>query len=257
MSKLAGKVALVSGGTSGIGAAVAKLFAAEGTSVVATGSNPATVEQARGELAGVEVVACDAADVAAVGALVTGIAAEHGRAEILVVNAGVAPYATLEQADPAFFDHTFTVNARGAFFLMKEAARVMPDGGAMLLTASIGHAMGMPGQSVYCASKAALRSLGRTFAAELAPHGIHINTISPGPVATPIWGKVSGASEAQVGTMQDQVAAKVPLRRIGRPEDIAAAALFLAADALYTTGVDLPIDDGLLDIGYSAALQLS
>lgn len=257
MAKLTGKTALISGGTSGMGAATAKLFQSEGAAVVVTGSTPESSAKAQLEFPGIKVVACDAADLKAINALVSGIAAEHGAIDVLFVNAAVAPPAPIDNIDEVFFDRMFAVNTRGAFFLMQETARVMPDGGCMILTASIGHAMGLPGRSAYTASKAALRSLGRSFAAELAPRNIRVNTISPGPIATPIWGKLTGANDEQVKIMHDSIAAKIPLRRIGRVEDIAAAALFLACDALFTTGTDLLVDGGLLDLGHAQALSPS
>jgi NAD(P)-dependent dehydrogenase (short-subunit alcohol dehydrogenase family) len=249
VAKLSGKVALISGGTSGMGAAIAKLFQLEGADVIVTGSNPERLEVARRELPGLEVAVCDAADLKAINALVSDVVAKHGRIDVLVVNAGIAPPAPIDQVDEAFFDKTFDVNTRGAFFLMKEVSQVMPDGGAIVLTSSIAHAMGLPHQSIYSASKAALRSLGRTFAGELASRNIRVNTISPGPIVTPIWSKLTGMSAEQIKGMQAKIAANVPLRRVGVPEDIAAAALFLAADATFTTGADLPVDGGLLDLG--------
>ncbi len=250
MDRLSGKVALISGGTSGMGAATAKLFAAEGASVIVTGSNPETLEGARNDLDGIEVIASDAGDPAAVAALVADVARRHGRIDVLYVNAGIARYAPFEQVDEAFFDKVFDVNTRGAFFLIKEVVKVMPDGGSIVLTSSIAHALGMPGLSVYSASKAALRSLGRAFAAELAPRNIRVNTISPGPIETPIWGKMTGGSAEQVSAMKDQMAATIPLKRVGRPEEVAAAALFLASgESSFMTGADLPVDGGRLDLG--------
>ena len=255
MGKLDGKVAIVTGGTSGIGEAIATSFASEGATVVATGSTPASVDAAREHLAGIEVMLSDASNVANVRELVSTVKAAHGRVDVLVVNAGKSTYAAIADVDEAFYDRMFDVNTKGPFFLMKEAVEAMPDGGAIVLISSICHALGSRHQSVYCASKAALRSLGRTFAAELSPRGIRVNTISPGAIATPAWGK-GGASEEQVAARQAQMGAKIPLGRVGLPQEIAAAALYLVADAPYTTGIDLPVDGGVLDIGNSSAIQL-
>jgi len=251
MDKLAGKVALITGGTTGMGAATARRFATEGATVVVTGVSAGTLAQARSESPGVDVIASDASDLDAVRALVADVARRHGRIDVLVVNAGMGGYMPVGQVDEAFYDRLFDLNARGAFFLMQEAAKVMPDGGAMVLTGSIAHAMAMADNAVYAASKAALRSLGRSFAAELAPRGIRVNTISPGPVVTPIWSKLTGATGAQLHAMEAKIAARVPLKRAGQPEDIAAAALFLAcAESGFVTGVDLPVDGGLMAIGF-------
>lgn len=252
MNRLSGKVALITGGTSGIGAEAAKLFAAEGATVVATGSNPETLAKARAELAGVEVVSSDASDPAAIRALVAETARRHGRIDVLFANAGMASYLPQDKVDEAFYDRMFALNTRGAFFLVQETAKAMPEGGAIVLTSSNAHAQGMANLSVYAASKAALRSLGRNFAAELAPRRIRVNTVSPGPIRTPIWNKATGMTDEQLSEMEKQIAARIPLKRTGRPSEVAYAALFLASDeASFTTGVDLPVDGGIMDLGYA------
>ncbi len=214
-----------------------------------TGSNPDTLAAARQDLEGIEVIASDAGDAAAAKSLVDEVKDRHGRIDVLFVNAGISKPRPVEMADEALFDLHFNVNTRGPYFLIKAAANAMPDGGSIVLTSSIAHAMGLANTSVYAATKAALRSLGRTFAIELAPRNIRVNTISPGPIETPIWSK-SGASVEQVKAMQEHVARELPLGRVGRPEEIAAAALFFAsADSSFITGADLPVDWGLLDLG--------
>ncbi|MGH8147489.1 MAG: SDR family oxidoreductase [Rhodanobacteraceae bacterium] len=251
MNRLEGKIALISGGTTGMGAAIAKRFQTEGATVIATGANPETLEKARKELPGVEVVASDASDIEAIRALAAKVVRDHGRIDILAVNAGTAGYVPVGKVEPDFFDRIFDLNAKGAYFLMQEVVSVMPDGGTIILTSSIAHAIGMANNSVYAASKAALRSMGQTFAGELASRGIRVNTISPGAVATPIWTKLTGATGEQLQAMENQIAAKVPMKRVGRPADIAGAALFLASDdSAYVTGVDLPVDGGVLAIGF-------
>jgi NAD(P)-dependent dehydrogenase (short-subunit alcohol dehydrogenase family) len=251
MNRLEGKVALVSGGTTGMGAAIAKRFQAEGATVVATGTNPETLEKAKKELPGVEFVASDASDIEAIRALVEKLVRDHGRIDILAANAGTAGYVPVGKVEPDFFDRIFDLNTKGAYFLLQEVVSVMPDGGSIVLTSSIAHAMAMPNNSVYAASKAALRSMGRTFAGEFASRGIRVNTISPGPIVTPIWTKLTGATGEELRAMENQIAAKVPMKRAGRPEDIAGAALFLASDdSVYVTGVDLPVDGGVMAIGF-------
>ena len=250
MSKLTGKIALVSGGTTGIGAAAAKLFREEGATVIVTGSNPATLETARRDLEGIEVVASDAADLNAIKALVGRAKDTHGRIDLLFINAGVGAMGPADEITEADYDRMFAVNTKGAFFLARETARVMPDGGAIVLLSSISGAMGLAGQSAYSATKAALSSFGRTLAGELASRNIRVNTISPGPVITPMWSKITGLEGEQLAEMQKSVGAVVPLGRPGQPEEIAAAALFLgSSDASYITGVDLPVDGGWLELG--------
>ena len=250
MGKLTNKIALVSGGTTGIGAATAKLFRDEGATVVATGSNPTTLETARRDLEGIEVVASDAADLNAIMALVGRVKDAHSRIDLLFINAGVGAMGPADEITEADYDRMFAVNTKGAFFLARETARVMPDGGAIVLLSSISGAMGLAGQSAYSATKAALSSFGRTLAGELAPRNIRVNSISPGPVITPMWSKITGLEGEQLAEMQKNVGAIVPLGRPGQPEEIAAAALFLgSSDASYVTGVDLPVDGGWLELG--------
>jgi NAD(P)-dependent dehydrogenase (short-subunit alcohol dehydrogenase family) len=248
MAKLQGKIALISGGTTGIGAATARLFNAEGATVIVTGSSENSVESARVELPGVEALVSDAADIAATKALVDQVKARHGRIDVLFVNAGIARFAPIDQIDEAFFDSQFDINVKGAFFLIKHAIPAIPDGGAIILTASVaGASGGLPGATVYGATKAALRSLGRTMARELSPRGVRVNTISPGPIVTPILDK-NGFTPAQKEAFIDGARTRIPLARTGTSEEVAAAALYLAADATYTTGAELFVDGGLIDL---------
>ncbi len=249
MNQLDGKIALITGGTTGIGAATAKLFQAEGATVIVTGSNPDTLAAARDALPGVEVVATDAADTAGTKSLVDHVVAAHGRLDILFVNAGVAAFVPSTEVDEAVFDRLFNINVRGAYFVIKHAAAAMSDGGSIVLTASVSGSQGGNGQTtVYAATKAALRSFGRTFAAELAPRRIRVNTVSPGPIETPIFGKV-GIPAEQLAGMVESMTAQIPLRRVGQPREVAAAALFFASDASsYTTGAELFVDGGMVDV---------
>jgi len=246
-NKLQGKIALITGGTTGIGAATARLFQAEGATVIVTGANPTTLEAARTELPGVEVIGSDAGDTAATKALIDTVKAKHGRIDILFVNAGIAKFAPSQYVDEAFFDAQFNINVRGAYFAIKYGAEVIPQGGSIILTASVSGVVGQAGGTVYGATKAALRSFGRTFAAELAPKGVRVNTISPGPIETPIFGK-TGLTPDQIQGFQAQILSTVPLGRIGQADEVARAALYLAADATYTTGAELFVDGGLVDI---------
>lgn len=247
MAKLKGKIALISGGSSGIGAETAKLFQSEGATVIATGSSERSVEAARAALPGIELMVSDAGNVAATKTLVDHVKDKHGRIDVLFVNAGIAKFAPLEQVDEAFFDNQFNVNVKGAYFLIKHAVPVIPDGGAIILTASVAGANGgLGGSSVYGSTKAALRSFGRTIAKELLPRGIRVNTISPGPIVTPILDK--GMTLVQKDNFIEGAKTRIPLGRTGTAAEVAAAALYLAADATYTTGAELFVDGGLVDL---------
>jgi NAD(P)-dependent dehydrogenase (short-subunit alcohol dehydrogenase family) len=247
MAKLDGKIALITGGTSGIGAATAKLFQAEGATVIVTGSSAKTVQTARAELPGIEVVVSDQADTAASKNLVDQVTAKHGRIDVLFVNAGVAAFSPLDSVDEASFDKQFNINVRGAFFMIKHAAPAIPDHGAIVLTASTAASSGMAGTSVYSATKAALRSFGRTLAADLAPRNIRVNTVSPGPIETPIFGK-GGLTEEQIQGFKDLLTAQVTLKRLGTSEEVAAVVLFLAVDATFVTGAEFVVGGGLGDV---------
>jgi NAD(P)-dependent dehydrogenase (short-subunit alcohol dehydrogenase family) len=247
MAKLDGKIALITGGTTGIGAATAKLFQAEGATVIVTGSSAKTVEIARRDLPGIEVVVSDQADTKASKALVDQVKAKHGRIDVLFVNAGIGAFAPLESVDEASFDRQFNINVRGAYFIIKHAAPVIPDGGAIVLTASTAASSGFAGASVYSATKAALRSFGRTLAAEFAPRNIRVNTVSPGPIETPIFGK-SGLTQQQIQGFKDSITSQVTLKRMGTSEEVAAAVLFLAADATFVTGAELLVGGGINDV---------
>lgn len=248
MAKLDGRIALITGGTTGIGAATATLFQAEGATVIVTGCNPITLEAARRDLPGIEVIASDAGDPEAARVLVETVSARHGRIDALFVNAGIARFAPSSEIDEAAFDHQFAINVRGVFFVIKYAAPVMADGGSIILTSSVSGVKGGVGQTVYAASKAAVRSFGRTFAAELAPRGIRVNTISAGPIDTPILGKI-GLKQEEIAMVAERAASLVPLGRVGQADEMARAALFFAcADSSYTTGAELFVDGGLASL---------
>lgn len=197
MPKLSGKVALITGGTTGIGAATAVLFQAEGATVIVTGQSSKSAEAARAAMPSVEVIVSDQGDPAAARSLVDQIKEKHGRIDVLFVNAGIGHFAPLEAVDEAFFDRQFNINVRGLYFVTKHAAPAIPDGGAIIFTGSTAGSSGGANMSVYSATKAAVRSLSRTLAAELAPRKIRVNTLSPGPVETPIFGK-TGLNQEQI-----------------------------------------------------------
>ncbi len=244
MSRLSGKIALVTGGTSGMGAATAKVFRAEGATVVATGSSAHSVEAARTQMPDVEFIASDAGDAGAAEALIDHVRAGYGRIDILFANAGIGRLTPIEAVDEAAFDKLFNVNFRGPYFLLKHASAAMSDGGSIILTSSTAAVRGMPGASAYGASKAALRSLGLSLAVELAPRRIRVNTITPGPINTSIGSKMDLTPEQIAGF--GEMIARVPLGRIGEADEIAAAALYFASDeSKFTTGAELRIDGGI------------
>ena len=244
MNILKNKIALITGGTSGMGAASAKRFHEEGATVIVTGSSKASAEAARKAMPYAEAIASDAGDPKAAKALADHVKEKYGRIDILFVNAGIGRIAPLAAADEAHFDELFRVNVRGPYFLLKYAVPVMTDGGSIILTSSMGAVQGMPGLSVYSATKAAIRSFGLTLAAELAPRRIRVNTIVPGPINTPI-GEKMGLSPEQIAGF-GQMVANGPLGRPGKPEEIAAAALYYASDgSTFTTGTELRVDGGI------------
>jgi NAD(P)-dependent dehydrogenase (short-subunit alcohol dehydrogenase family) len=247
--RLEGKIALITGGTTGIGFATAQLFEKEGAQVIVTGCNPKTVQNARKALSPrAMVVASDASNLAEGDALMRIIAEKYGRLDVLFANAGIAQFAPAQQVDETFFDRLFDLNVKGLFFTVKKSLGLLSDGGAVLLNASVASCKGFAGASIYSATKAAVRSFGRTLAAELAPRRIRVVTISPGPIATELLGKLGMPQEAA-----DAVAAGwaegVALKRIGRPEEIARLALFLASDeASFITGTEVFADGGLANL---------
>jgi len=247
--RLKGKIALITGGTSGIGFATAQLFQQEGAQVFVTGHNPQPVEEAQKALgASTLVLASDASNLADTDALMKIVSEKFGRLDVLFANAGIAQFAPAEQVDESFFDRHFDLNVKGLFFTVKQSLGLLSNGGAVLLNASVASRKGFAGASIYAASKAAVRSFGRTLAAELAPRRIRVITISPGPIATALLSKLEMPKEAV-----DAVAAGwvegVALKRIGRPEEIARLALFLASDdASFITGTEVFADGGLAEL---------
>ena len=240
--KLQDKVALITGGTTGIGLAAAKVFHAEGARVFVTGRSEAGIAEARKQLPPeVEVLPSDAADLADVQALARTLKTRAGRIDVLFVNAGIARFLPIESVTPQAFDEQFGVNVRGAYFTIQQILPLMGSGGSIVLTTSVAADLGMASTSVYSATKAALSSLARTLANELAPRGIRVNEVSPGPIETPIFGKI-GLTAEQV----DGMSALVPLKRLGTAEEVARAALFLAsADSSFLLGAKVRIDGGL------------
>ena len=243
--KLENKVAVITGGTTGIGFATARRFLDEGAHVVFTGRTQATLDAAQAELGERALgVRGDVANLADLDRLYATVKQRFGRVDTLFANAGVARFAPAEQVDEAFFDAQFDVNVKGLFFTVTKALPLMSKGGTIVLNSSIANATGMPATAVYSATKAAVRSLARTFSTELGPRGIRVNAVSPGPIETPIFGKLGLPKEAVDG-FADSITRRAPLARFGRPEEIANTVLFLASDeSSYVVGAEFVVDGG-------------
>ena len=244
--KLSGKIAVITGGTSGIGMATARRFAAEGATLIVTGSSDAGVAAARDALGrGVRVVRSDAGDAGETERLTQTIGREHGGIDVLFLNAGIVRNGRLADLDESVFDEVMRVNLKGTFLALKYAMPLLRAGGAVVVNTSVANRLGIPGAGAYAASKAALQSLVRTAAAELLPQNVRVNAISPGPTDTPVYGK-QGLPAAAVPEMRRQLAAMVPQRRLADADEIARAVLFLACDdASFMTGEELAVSGGL------------
>jgi hypothetical protein len=242
MTEHAGKQAVIVGGTHGIGLATARLLLAGGAEVLVTGRE-ASAAAARREL-GERVVASDIADLAAIDALVEQVRARLGAIDLLFINAGVAELEPFERVTEASYDRTFAVNTRGAFFTAQRLAPLVRAGGSIVFTTSIASITGTPGMAVYSASKAALGAFAKVMAAELLPRGVRVNTVSPGFIRTPTMGTASSTPEERAA-FEREGDAVTPMGRIGTPEEVARAVLFLAFAATFTTGAELYVDGGL------------
>lgn len=246
MGKLTDKVALITGGNSGIGLATAQRFALEGAKVVITGRRQEVLQEAVGLIGENAVGLCaDASRLEDLDAMYRQVGERFGHLDVLVANAGVIRPAPGDQVDEKQFDEQFDINVKGVFYTIQKALPLLSDGGAIVLVSSIAHLKALEDHVVYAATKAAVRSFARSWAAELKGRQIRVNCLSPGPVLTPIIGKM-GIGEAQFGEFEKHVAGLIPLGRLGRPEELANAALFLASDeSSFITGVDLCVDGGL------------
>ena len=253
MSKLQGKTAVVTGSSRGIGLAIAARFVAEGAHVFLSGRRQAELDAAAAELGpNVTAVRGDASDLADLERLYAAVKARNGgagRVDVVVANAGVNDPSTLESTTPEHFDRLFDLNVRGVFFTVQKALPLLNDGGAIVLVASAMHAKGLPGFSSYSASKAAVRSFARSWAAELKDRGIRVNSLSPGAVDTPLLVGGESVSREEGDKLRAQYGGWIPMGRIGRPEEIAAAALYLASsESSYSTGMDLVVDGGFTQL---------
>ncbi len=249
MGKLDGKVALITGANSGIGLATAKLFVQEGARVAITGRRQDALDEAVKEIGGdVKAILADAADIPKTKDVVEQTVAAFGKIDILFVNAGVAYFAPHTEITEDFFDSQFNINVKGPFFLIKEAIPHLNEGAVIIGNTSIVGQKGFDGTSVYSATKAAFRSLSRVLASELRERKIRVVSVAPGPIETPIYGKLGMPQEA-VEEMGAGFAQQVPLGRFGSSDELARSVLFLASDdASFVNGVELEVDGGLSQV---------
>ncbi|TQM25681.1 SDR family oxidoreductase [Nocardia bhagyanarayanae] len=238
------KKAVVTGGTHGMGLAIVEALLDQGAEVVLTGRNLQTIEQARERLAGrkAHVVASDAADMGDIETLGALVEERLGRVDALFVNHGTAEFQTLAEATEESFDRQFAINTKGAFFTVRRLAPLLTDGGSIVFT-TVANDVIFPGLSAYSGSKEALRAISQVLAAELLPRRIRVNAVAPGFIETPTMGVVGLTAEQRADFLR-QGERSTPLRRNGTVEEVAKAALFLAFDATFTTGVELPVDGG-------------
>ena len=243
MNSLSGKTAVVTGGNSGIGNAAAKKLKELGANVVITGRNAQAVESAANEL-GVMGVVADQASLDDIDTLVSQVKEEFGSVDVLFINAGIAAFAPVEHLSEEQFDVTMNVNFKGAFFTLQKFLPILRDGASVINLSSINAYTGMPNTAVYAASKAALNSLTRTAAYELAPRKIRVNSVNPGPTNTAIFGKLGMPDEA-IKEFATAMQNRIPLKRFGEPEDISNLVAFLASDdSSFITGAEYNIDGG-------------
>ncbi len=244
MERYKDKKVVIIGGTSGMGLATAKMLLDGGARVLVTGRSKAGLESAQKELGkGALVVSSDARSLTDIDSLASKVKAEFDTFDLLFVNAGFSIRAPLESLTEAIYDEMFNLNAKGPLFAVQKLAPLINRGGSIVFTTSIANVKGMPGNATYGAAKAALRSFARTLAAELITREIRVNAVTPGPIDTPILGKMSLDKDA-IAQLKEKMTGMVPMKRWGTPEEIAKAVLFLGFDATFTNGAELPVDGG-------------
>ena len=248
--KLSGKIALITGGSSGLGLATAKRFAAECAHVFITGRRQPELDNAVKEIGGsVTAVRGDVSNLADLDRLIATIREQKGRLDILFANAGGGAFAPLGQVTEAQFDKYFDINVKGTLFTVQKALPLIPAGGAIVLNGSMVSIKGFPGFGVYAATKAALRSFARTWSVDLKGRNIRVNVVSPGTVVTPAYKSELGLTDEQIEGFAAQAAAVTPLGRTGTPDEIAKVVVFLASDdSSFVNGIELFVDGGAAQI---------
>lgn len=243
--RFSGKTVVITGGNSGIGLATAKLFHDEGAKVAISGRDQKTLDEAVKTIGSdVLAVKADVSKLADIDRLYSQVAAKFGKIDGLFANAGIAKFAPVSDSTEQLFDETFDINVKGLYFTVQKALPHLNNNAGIVLNSSVVNAKGSPTTSVYSASKAAVRSLARTLAAELVDRSIRVNVVSPGPIETPIFGR-TGLPQAAVDEFANHIKASNPMKRFGTPEEVARAVLFLTSgEASYITGVDLNVDGG-------------
>ncbi|MDQ7094668.1 SDR family oxidoreductase [Desulfosporosinus sp. PR] len=244
--KLVNKVAVITGGNSGIGLATARLFNENGAKVVVIGQNDRSLQAVEKELGGNTLaLKADVAKVEEIAQAMARVQETFGRIDILFANAGISECPPIQETDEEFFDHIMGINVKGVFFAFTKALPYLSQGASVIMTSSVSHKKGRPGDPLYAASKAAVRSLVRTLALdpEVLARNIRVNAVSPGAIKTPLTSQETPELEKAIN---DYIASTVPMKRWGRPEEVAEAVLYLAsAEAAYLTGSEISVDGGL------------
>jgi NAD(P)-dependent dehydrogenase (short-subunit alcohol dehydrogenase family) len=249
MKRLEGKVAVITGGNSGIGLATAKRLQDEGARVAISGRSQKTLDEASASLGkGLLAVQSDVSKLADIDKLFAEVAKKFGKIDVLFANAGVAKFAPFAATTEAQYDEQFDINVKGAYFTIQKALPHLNDGASIILNTSVAGQEGVPNSSAYSSTKAAMRSLARTMAAELAERNIRVNCVAPGPIVTPIFGR-TGLPQEAIDEFSKYVISRVPLKRFGQPEEVAGVVAFLASsDASYVNGIELHVDGGLAQV---------
>jgi len=248
-SKLEGKIAVITGGNSGIGLATAKRFVSEGANVFIFGRRQNEIDRGVSEI-GKNVIGIqgDVSNLADLDRLFDVVKDQKGHLDILFANAGIAQFAPLGEISEEHFDKIFRINVKGLLFTVQKALPILEDGGSIILNASIGSSKGVGGSSVYSATKAAVRSFARTWTVDLKERKIRVNAISPGPIDTPIFSSIT-QNEEQSELFKKNIVNAVPMKRMGSPDEVAKVVSFLASDeSSYVTGIELFVDGGLAQI---------